>query len=94
MADQDIPSRASNMEKAEGDRQDAPQARRENNDAPQAGRENNDAPQAGREDNDAPETRYEERGGAGITNRPLDEEVENQKEVPPRGESKPGAHAG
>ena len=74
MADQDIPSRASNMEKAEGDRQDAPQARRE--------------------DNDAPETRYQERGGAGITNRPLDEEVENQKEVPARGESKPGAHAG
>jgi hypothetical protein len=64
MADQDIPSRASNMEKAEGDR------------------------------NDAPETRYEDRGGAGITNRPLDEEVENQKEVPERGKAKPGAHAG
>ena len=64
MADQDIPTRASNMEKAEGDR------------------------------DDAPESRYDERGGAGITNRPLDEEVENQKEVPPRGESKPGAHAG
>jgi hypothetical protein len=49
-----------------------------------------------REENreDAPETRYQERGGAGITNRPLDEEVENQKEVPARGESKPGAHAG
>jgi hypothetical protein len=77
MADQDIPSRASNMEKAEGDR-----------------REDNDAPQARRQDKDAPETRYDERGGAGITNRPLDEEVENQKEVPARGESKPGAHAG
>lgn len=64
MADQDIPSRASNMEKAEGDR------------------------------DDAPESRYRERDGAGITNRPLDEEVDNQKEVPPRGESKPGAHAG
>ena len=64
MADQDTPTRNSNMEKAEGDRQDAP------------------------------ETRYEERGGAGITNRPIDEEVQNQKEVPPRGESKPGAHAG
>ena len=65
MADQDTPSRASNMEKAEGDRDDAPEARYE-----------------------------EERGGAGITNRPLDEEVENQKDVPPRGKSKPGAHAG
>lgn len=64
MADQDIPSRASNMEKAEGDREDAP------------------------------ESRYDEGGGAGITNRSIDEEVENQKEVPPRGESKPGAHAG
>ena len=47
-----------------------------------------------RTDEDAPESRYEERGGAGITNRPLDEEVENQKDVPPRGQSKPGAHAG
>lgn len=30
----------------------------------------------------------------GITNRPLDEEAENQAAVPDRGESKPGAHAG
>ena len=67
MADQNTPTRNSNMEKAEGDR----------------------------EDENAPETRYdEERGGAGITNRPLDEEIENQEEVPARGESKPGAHAG
>jgi hypothetical protein len=64
MADQDSATRASNMEKAEGDR------------------------------NDAPETRYDERGGAGVTNRPLDEEIENQEEVPARGASKPGAHAG
>lgn len=68
MADQDIPSRASRMEKAEGDREDAR--------------------------NDAPEARDEHGGGSGITNRPLDEEVENQKEVPPRGKAKPGAHAG
>ena len=67
MADQDTPSRASNMEKAEGDRTDG---------------------------QDAPETRYRERGGAGITNRPIEEEVENQKEVPARGDAKPGAHAG
>jgi hypothetical protein len=33
-----------------------------------------------------------ERGG-GISNRPLDEEVENQDRVPPRGESKDGSHA-
>jgi hypothetical protein len=31
---------------------------------------------------------------AGITNRPLDEELENQESLPRRGESKPGAHAG
>jgi len=35
----------------------------------------------------------EEQAG-GITNRPLDEEVENQEAIPARGESKPGAHAG
>lgn len=64
MADQDTPTRSSNMEKAEGDREDAP------------------------------ESRYEKDGGAGITNRPLGEEIENQKEVPPRGDAKPGAHAG
>ena len=74
MADQDTPTRASNMEKAEGDRQDAPEARRDSEDAPEA--------------------RYDDRDGAGITNRPLDEEVENQKEVPPRGEAKRGAQAG
>jgi hypothetical protein len=31
---------------------------------------------------------------AGISNRPLDEEISNQDAVPPRGDSKPGAHAG
>jgi hypothetical protein len=30
----------------------------------------------------------------GITNRPLDEEIENQAALPDRGESKAGAHAG
>lgn len=68
MADQDTPTRASNMAKAEGDREDAQETR--------------------------PEENYAEKGGAGITNRPLSEEVDNQKEVPPRGKSKPGAHAG
>ena len=64
MADQDTPSRASNMEKAEGDRQDAP------------------------------ETRYDERGSASdITDRPMWEEIERQKEVPARGEAKPDGHA-
>jgi hypothetical protein len=31
---------------------------------------------------------------SGISNRPTEEEVANQQAVPPRGESKPGAHAG
>lgn len=62
MADQDTPTRSSNMEKAEGDRE--------------------------------PESQYDESGGAGISNRPLGEEVERQKEVPARGDAKPGGHAG
>ncbi len=33
-------------------------------------------------------------GAGGITNRPLEEERQNQDAVPDRGESKPGAHAG
>ena len=37
---------------------------------------------------------YDERGEAGITNRPIDEEIDNQERVPDRGERKPGAHAG
>jgi len=36
----------------------------------------------------------EERGNAGITNRPVEEEKDNQERVPDRGETKPGAHAG
>ena len=33
-----------------------------------------------------------ERGG-GITNRPLEQERDNQERVPPRGDNKEGAHA-
>ncbi len=32
--------------------------------------------------------------GGGITNRPLGEEIDNQESLPPRGESREGAHAG
>ena len=38
--------------------------------------------------------RSDEESQGGISNRPLDEEISNQKTVPPRGDSKPGAHAG
>ena len=41
-----------------------------------------------------PESRHDESGAAGISKRPLDDEVERQKEVPARGDAKPGAHAG
>jgi len=64
MADQNRSTRPEDMEKAEGDR------------------------------DEAPESQYDQGGGAGITNRSLGEEIENQKEVPARGKSKPGAHAG
>jgi hypothetical protein len=37
---------------------------------------------------------YDGTSGAGITNRPIDEEIANQEAVPERGERKPGAHAG
>ena len=40
-----------------------------------------------------PETRQQERGDTGITDRPIDEEIENQERVPDRGDSKPGGHA-
>ena len=61
MADNELPNRQSNMEKAEGDR---------------------------------PSSTDETRGSAGITNRPVEEEQNNQDRVPDRGRSKPGAHAG
>jgi hypothetical protein len=39
-------------------------------------------------------SRYEEEGHAGITNRPIAQEKENQERVPDRGERKGGTHAG
>ena len=38
--------------------------------------------------------RHGDQSHTGITNRPLDEEIENQERVPDRGDTKPGAHAG
>ncbi|MGH9308477.1 MAG: hypothetical protein ACRD1U_03840 [Vicinamibacterales bacterium] len=47
------------------------------------------------ENSDAPQrSGYTDEHGAGITNRPLDEEIENQQALPERGQSKEGAHAG
>ena len=38
-----------------------------------------------------PEARYDDNGGAPISNRPLADDVERQKEVPARGYAKPDA---
>ena len=38
--------------------------------------------------------RSTDENAAGITNRPLDEEIANQDALPERGEAQPGAHAG
>jgi hypothetical protein len=72
MADKDIPTRSSNMEKAEGDRDTV----------------------ANTETNRRSEWGEGTSEGGGITNRPLGEEVENQQQVPERGDRKDGAHAG
>jgi len=40
------------------------------------------------------DSQYDETGNTGITNRPIDEEIDNQELVPDRGDRKPGAHAG
>jgi hypothetical protein len=42
-------------------------------------------------ESELPESSFGESGG-GITNRPLEEEEQNQDRVPPRGERKDGAH--
>ena len=33
-----------------------------------------------------------DKGNSGITNRPIDEEIENQERVPDRGDRKPSTH--
>ena len=72
MADKDTPTRSSNMEKAEGDRDTV----------------------AGTDSNRRSEWGEGTSEGGGITNRPLGKEIENQEQVPERGDRKDGAHAG
>jgi hypothetical protein len=67
MADNTIPSRAANMEKAEGDRSTAEQNIRDSESSSGA---------THRDENEA--------NAGGITNRPLDQEIENQAKLPPR----------
>lgn len=72
MADKDTPNRAANKEKAEGDRSTA-----EHNAAVPNSESSTDR---GYDDSDRD-------NAGGITNRPLDEEVENQNALPERGMS-------
>lgn len=69
MADKDTPNRAANKDKAEGERPTVPQTDIPNSES-------------------STDRRYEEGIGdnsGGITNRPLDEEVETQNALPERG---------
>jgi hypothetical protein len=77
MADNNTPSRSSNMEKAEGDRSTAEKNIRESESGSGAGYRDENGDNAG-----------------GITNRPLDQEIENQAELPHRGQSKDESRGG
>jgi hypothetical protein len=72
MADENIPNQASNMEPAEGSRETV-----DANFDKQQGSSQKGGNQAGGN-----------QAGGGITNRPIDEEIENQRDLPPRGEAK------
>jgi len=39
------------------------------------------------------DTQHQSSESGGITNRPLEEEKQNQRDLPPRGTAKPGGHA-
>ena len=72
MANQNAPNSASGKSKAEGERNASQQSSTRN------------------AERSRPEAGYDESGdaGGGITNRPLDEEVENQEALPQRGNSR------
>jgi hypothetical protein len=72
MANQNIPNQASNMEQAEGSR--------ENVDATLNEQGASKHQQGG--------SKRGHQSDGGITNRPVEEEVENQRDLPPRGQAK------
>ena len=76
MDEQRIPNQAANQEQAEGSRETV-NANTESTSDERKRFDNSDT-QSGQRDEQA----------GGITNRPLDEEIANQREVPPRGEVK------
>ena len=76
MDEQRIPNQSANQEQAEGSRETVDvNVERESE---QRDRVDNSDTQSGQRDEQA----------GGITNRPLDEELANQREVPPRGDVK------
>lgn len=76
MADQDRPNQSANQEPAEGSRETV-----------EANLAEDDAARDRFDDSDTPHGDRDAAAG-GITNRPLDEEIENQREVPERGTAK------
>ena len=82
MDDKNTPNPSANQSKAEGERW--------NSNADTVGQRDRDS--QGSQDRETGHTGGPDAGG--ITNRPLDEEDANQAAVPPRGESREGAHAG
>jgi hypothetical protein len=76
MDEQRIPNQAANQEQAEGSRETV-----------NANEEGNSEERDRFDQSDTPSGERTEQAG-GITNRPLDEEIANQREVPPRGDVK------
>jgi len=76
MGEQRIPNQAANQEQAEGSRETV-NANQESDTEARDRFDNSDTQSGGRDDQ-----------AGGITNRPLDEEIANQREVPPRGDVK------
>lgn len=77
MADQHVPNSAAGKDKAEGERPTGGDRETDSGAGEQVG------------------NRYDEHeaGDAGISNRPVDEEVSNQQSLPERGGRKGGTHA-
>jgi hypothetical protein len=75
MDEQRIPNQSANQEQAEGSRETV--------DANDSESEERD-----RFDNSDTRSRGRDEQAGGITNRPLEEEIANQREVPPRGDVK------
>ena len=76
MGEQQIPGQAPNRDQAEGSRE-TPNSNAEVN-SDDGDRFDNSGTRSGQRDDQA----------GGITNRPLDEEIANQRELPPRGDVK------